>query len=307
MEPMTRQIALFLEHSSNAYMQDIAFEAQREATRHGLGIEVFYADSRFLQVQQVYSVLRDDRRHPAAIAILPLCVDGFARAAQTALGHGMDWICLHRPLRELPALRAKSGRNVVGFVTPDHREIGRQQARLASLVAPRGARILYVQGNEENVSALERLTGFREVTDGEIESVIDGNWTEDDARAATERWLAIRARSLPALDVIVCQSDTMATGVISACRSQGLRLGRPDFAQVPVIGCDGAPAEGRAFVDQGHLAGTVVLEGVGREAVRLVAARLQGRAARPDVILLPDVYAPSPSHPASEPALAMIS
>jgi ABC-type sugar transport system substrate-binding protein len=285
---MQNSIALFLEASSNTYMQYVHAEAEREARHRGLRVETFYADNRFLQVQQIYSVINDERKRPRAIAVLPIAMEGFGRIARAALSRGMDWICVHRGLDGLDVLRGEYPTNAITLVAPDQLEIGRQQGRLARSVAST-RRVLYVQGTRETPSAPLRLAGFREVVGGscDIIGTIDGHWTTAAAHEATQRWLRIMAPSLGGLDVVVCQNDTMAIGVMQALAAQA-GVGRLELTRVPIIGCDGAPDVGRRLVDEGRLAATVVLEGIGPAIVQVAANRLQGLLP-PEQILLPPV------------------
>jgi ABC-type sugar transport system substrate-binding protein len=287
---MTKTIALFLEHAANPYMQVIRGEAEREARQHGLVVECFFADHRFLQAQQLLSVIRAEANRPLALAVLPLHGDGYSRLARTALAAGVDWICMHRRIEELDVLQREFRGRAVTFVTPNQLEIGHQQGRLARKIAPAG-RILYVQGNPTSASAQERLAGFREVVDPrrEIVGIVDGNWTAEDALSATERWLKLMS-SVERLDAVVAQSDAMALGVLKALCEQGLRANQPELPRIPLIGCDGVAEVGCRLVDEGRLAGTVVLQGVGTQAVRVVVNRLRGQLPPIEILLAPIAY-----------------
>jgi ABC-type sugar transport system substrate-binding protein len=157
---------------------------------------------------------------------------------------------------------------------------------------------LYVQGSKANLSAAERFQGFREVVDPrrEIVGVIDGNWTAEDARGAVERWLHVMLRSVPRLDVIVCQNDAMAIGARAALRAAAEAEAAPaGLAAIPVIGCDGLPEVGRKLVDAGELAATVWIHDVGRQAVRTVDDRQRGVPVPAEQVLTPFPYPPLPA------------
>jgi len=287
---MNKTVALFLEHESNPYVQYIRAQAEREAKQHDLEVETFYCDNRFVQIQQLYSAIHSQRRRPIAVAVMPAREGSLARVARAALGSGMDWICLHRRTGELETLRRAFPRNVATLVAPNQHEIGRQQARLVRALGADGP-VLYVQGNAANASTQERLAGFRQVATFTDEAgIIDGNWTTEDARLATERWLHIMLPSLGTLGAAVCQSDAMAIGVKGALAEAAARTGRSDLQHVPVIGCDGIPDVGRRLVDEKQLAGTVVIQDVGAFAVRLVAKRLRGQVPSQNVVLSPSCY-----------------
>jgi ABC-type sugar transport system substrate-binding protein len=287
---MQDSIALFLEASSNSYMQYVQSEAEHEARHHGLRVEAFYADNRFLQVQQLFSVINDERQRPRAVAVLPVAMEGFGRIARAALRNGMDWICLHRGIDGLDALRREFPARAITLVAPDHVEIGRQQGQLAQTVgSPR--RVLYVQGDQDGPSVLQRLAGFRAAVGAgcEIVGTIDGHWTTDGAEEATRRWLRVMARSLAGLDAVVCQNDAMAVGVLQAFAAQAAQ-GDTFLASVPIIGCDGSPSVGRRLVDEGAFAATVVLEGAGPAVVQVAANHRQGQLPPPAIAIEPVPY-----------------
>jgi ABC-type sugar transport system substrate-binding protein len=60
-------------------------------------------------------------------------------------------------------------------------------------------------------------------------------------------------------DVIVCQSDAMATGILEGLKSLAESVGEPNLVRVPVLGADGLRAIGRHMVDAGMLAATILL------------------------------------------------
>ena len=285
-------LELFLDSESNPYVRQIQAEAETEAVQHGFRVHTFFSDNRFLQIQQIYGgVHAEPGQRPSAIAVLPSRDGSLARVARAALERGIDWICLERRTGELDRMRDEFPKSAVTLVGLDQGEIGRIQGRLARTVTP-GRSILYVEAGGGNASARERLAGFREMVGAQrdVVGIIDGNWTAEDARSAVCSWLNVMAPSVASLDAVVCQSDAMAVGVTVALREAASRLSRPDLATVPVIGCDGMADEGRQLVDDGVLAATVVVAGVGTQAVRVLADRLHGRRSPGELILQPRPY-----------------
>lgn len=292
---MAQRLSLFLEHASNPYAQHLREEVEREALQHGYFVEPFFADDRFLQIKQLYSVIHGEvAQRPRAI-LVDAGFEGIDRIARAALGRGIDWICLNQRAVDLEALRCEFPERTIALVAPDQLEIGRQQAELAQRVAPAG-RLLYVQGSSQNTSARARLEGFIRVSDPQrrVIGIVDGNWTTDDSHAAVSRWLNVMTASFGRLDGVVAQNDAMAAGVRLALCSAAERLNRSDLTAVPLIGCDGAPGAGMQHVDEGRLAATVVLRDIGTYAVRTAVDRLKGLTAPTEIILPTDVY-PTPS------------
>ena len=73
-----------------------------------------------------------------------------------------------------------------------------------------------------------------------------------------------------------------------------LHLLRPQWTEVPFLGCDGLPRGGRRDVDEGRLAGTVVMPSCAGPAVELAAAWLAGGPPPPaETVLRPSPY-PAP-------------
>jgi ABC-type sugar transport system substrate-binding protein len=285
-------LELFLDSEANPYVRQIQAEAETEALQHGLRVQTFFSDNRFLQIQQLYGGIHaEPAQRPSAIAVLPNRDGSLARVARAALERGIDWICLHRRTGDLDGMRDEFPKNAVTLVGPEQVEIGRIQGRLARKLATSES-ILYVEAGGTNASARERLAGFRETlgAEHEVAGIIDGNWTAEDARGAVSSWLNVMAPSVKSLGAVVCQSDAMAAGATVALREGAFRLRRPDLATVPVIGCDGMVDEGRQLVDEGVLAATVVIAGIGTHAVRVLADRLQGRRCPGELILPPRPY-----------------
>jgi ABC-type sugar transport system substrate-binding protein len=296
---MPNRVALFMERASNPYMQQVEAEAVAEAAARGLAVECHFADNRFLQIQQLYSVIRAAQDRPEGIAVFPAHDDSLGRVARAALEMGIDWISLHRRAGDLEALQREFPKNAVTLVGPDQLEIGRLQGRLARAAAP-GGRVLYVQGSQINASAAQRLQGFREVVDPgrDIVGIVDGNWTAEDTQMSVQRWMHVMMPSIGQVDVVVCQNDLMAVGAKTALEeATASSLARFDTTRTPVIGCDGLPEQGRRLVDEGKLKATVVIRDVGRRAVRVVADRLRGQVPSSAVVLAPQPYPPLAEEP----------
>jgi ABC-type sugar transport system substrate-binding protein len=66
----------------------------------------------------------------------------------------------------------------------------------------------------------------------------------------------------------------MAAGVLDALAAAASESGKPEFARIPVAGCDGAEEVGQRMVLDRRLAATVVLPRVAAPAVEEVAALL---------------------------------
>jgi ABC-type sugar transport system substrate-binding protein len=293
---MAQRLSLFLEHASNPYVQQLREEVDREALQHGFFVEPFFADNRFLQIKQLYSVIHGEVAQRPRAMLVHAGFDGLDRVARAALSRGIDWICLHHRAGDLEALKSEFPGRTIAIVAPDQREIGQQQALLARKVAP-GGRLLYVQGSVQNATARERFASFTAATDPdrEVIGVVDGNWTFEDSQVAVARWLNVMTASFGRLDAVVAQNDAMAAGASLALRSAAERLQRPDLLSVPLIGCDGVREAGMKLVDEGQLAATILLRDIGTYAVRTTAERLHGRVLPTEIVVPTHIYPALPA------------
>jgi ABC-type sugar transport system substrate-binding protein len=71
-------------------------------------------------------------------------------------------------------------------------------------------------------------------------------------------------------DVVGCQNDDMALAAREALHEAARELSEPALRDVPVTGVDGLADAGRAWVEQGKLAATVVVPSTGTRAVELL-------------------------------------
>ena len=62
------------------------------------------------------------------------------------------------------------------------------------------------------------------------------------------------------VDCVICNNDTMALGVVEACKEAGI-----DLNSVPVVGVD-ATADGCQSIQNGDMAFTVYQSGSGQES-----------------------------------------
>src|SRR6185503_7667665 len=138
-------------------------------------------------------------------------------------------------------------------------EAGRVQGRQArALLGDRGL-LLYVMGPAVNYAAQDRLSGLQDALRGSgVEvSQVYGNWTADKAEQAVGGWLRLVAQTGTRPSLVVAQNDAMAVGASNILRQLAGEMAQPALADVPVTGLDGC-ASGRALVDQGRLAATVI-------------------------------------------------
>jgi ribose transport system substrate-binding protein len=275
------------------YQQLQADDARAAAARHGLSLEVLFADnSAILQIQQLYkAVHRPVEERPAAILVETVVGEGLERVARAAVQAGIGWVLINRRVPYLEGLRRTHPQLIVAAVSTDQVEVGRLQAKqIRMLMGADHGLVLYVQGPADTSAAQERLRGAQEeLGRTRIEMrLLDGDWTEASGQRAMERWLRLKTSEGVRPAVVACQNDAMAVG---ARRAAEAFKARPELAVVPFTGCDGLPQGGQRLVDMRRLAATVVTPSNTGPALDLVAAALKGgKATALELLLKPHSY-----------------
>jgi LacI family transcriptional regulator len=178
-------------------------------------------------------------------------------------------------LPEVPTVTVDRTADGCDGVTSDHREAGRLVA--AHLRHTGRTRPAVLHGPSSVPSARDRRDGFLAAWDGtlayEAEVAFDHRLPPDVVRALAD--------ASTRFDAVACANDAIALGVLRLLRRCGRRV--PD--DVAVVGVDDI-----AFAELAEPALTTVrqpLEALGREAVRLLIERIEGRAGPRRVVTLP--------------------
>jgi len=287
---MAERLVVSLTSAEQEY-QVLQGEDAREAGRRlGAEVEVLFAeDNAVRQIQQLFAFVHAaEGERPAALLVHTRVPDGLERVARNAARAGVGWLLLNRTAPYLDALRSEHPALAIAAVSTDHLEIGRIHARQLARLCPDGAHVLYVQGPADAPAAKERLQGLEEALRGrpfELK-VVNGEWTSASAERAIAAWMRLRTAELFEPQVVVCQNDNMARGARKA-----LEALKPEWARLPFLGCDGLPEGGRREVDEGRLAGTVVIPSCAGPAVELALAwKRAARVPPARTILAPSAY-----------------
>ena len=264
-----------------------AEDARQTATRLGLQVEVVFAENNaILQIQQLYGFVHaPQEERPVALVVEAVAEAGIARVARNAARAGIGWILLNGLEGGLDDLRAEHPGVVLSSVLADEVEIGRIHGRQARALLPSGGALLLVEGPPDTPAAQGRTRGLEEEIRGtglEIGRGLHGDWTEQSGERAMSSWLRLATSEAFRPSLVVCQNDAMAVGAGRAMRSI-----RPDWADVPLTGCDGLPAGGQRLVEQGELVATVVKPTTTGPALELLARALGGAGAPPALTLKP--------------------
>jgi ABC-type sugar transport system substrate-binding protein len=287
-----KKIAVSLLSEDQEFQRMQAEDARRAGARLGFDVVVLFAENNaILQIQQLYGFVHaPEPERPAALVVEAVAEAGIGRVAANAARAGIGWILLSGTSAALEELRRDHPELVVSSVLPDEVEIGRIQGRQTRALLPSGGRLLSIEGPPDTAAAGGRRQGFEEEIRGtalEIGRVLHGDWTQESAERALGSWLRLKTSEAFRPDLVVCQNDAMAVGARRAMRAY-----RPEWAAVPLIGCDGLPAGGQKLVADRELVATVVKPTTAGPAVELAARALGGEPAPPVLILKPT------SHPA---------
>jgi len=287
-----RKIALSLLSEDQEFQRMQAEDARRVGARLGFDVVVLFAENNaIIQIQQLYGFVHaPEPERPVALVVEAVADAGILRVAGNAARAGVGWILLSGAGNELEELRRHHPDLVISSVLADEAEIGRIQGRQSRALLPAGGRVLTIEGPRDSSAAGGRRQGLEEELSGtaiEIGRALHGDWTLKSAERALGSWLRLKTSEAFRPDLVVCQNDAMAVGARLAMQSHG-----PEWAAVPLIGCDGLPAGGQKLVAAKELVATVVKPTTAGPAVDLVARALGGRPAPAALVLKPT------SHPA---------
>jgi ribose transport system substrate-binding protein len=280
-------VSLLSEDQEFQVMQ--AEDARDTGQRLGLDVEVVFAGSHaVVQIQQCFKGIHSpEAERPAAIVVEPAVGEAFERVARNALRAGMGWLLVNLRPGYVDELRAAHPKVAVAMVGSDQVEVGRIQGRQCRDLLPDGGRVLSVQGPVDSTVTHQRAEGFQEVLGEGFElRVLNGDWSASSGDKAVMSWLRLKSAEAFQPDLVAAQNDSMALGVRKAFTTN-----RPDWANVPYLGCDGLPGGGQKQVDEGALAATVVLRSNTGPALELVARWLDtGEVPPREVVLKPESY-----------------
>jgi ABC-type sugar transport system substrate-binding protein len=287
---MSERVVVCLTSEKQEYQALQAEDARTTGERLGAVVEVVFAeDNAVLQIQQLFRFVHaGEGERPAALLLHTRVPDGLERVARNAARAGIGWLLLNRTAPYVDALRREHASLAIASVTTDHLEIGRIQALQLERHRPGTRRVLYLQGPADGPASQLRLAGFEQASQGrgyELR-VLNGEWTETSAERAIAAWLRLKTAEHFVPEAVVCQNDNMARGA-----RRILETLRPEWANLPFLGCDGLPASGRRDVDEGRMAATVQIPSCAGPALELALAwKRKAVVPRAETVLAPSAY-----------------
>lgn len=244
-----------------------AFAAKAKAD----GIEVEFLDAKNdgnMQIDQLNEAISS-----GAGAIILLAADGssIVKTIEKANDAGIPIITVNRSVAGGKVLRAYS----------DDVEAGRMQGEYMASHLPPDAKIVYLQGDGTQSSAVGRWEGFKAACldkrpDIQLLSFVDAGWSKAEALKTMMLWMNM----FPEINGVVAGNDEMALGAIAALK------GANRLAGCLVSAVDATPA-GLAAVEAGEMAQTVKQDAKaqGEAALTLAEGFLKGNPPSGDLAI----------------------
>ena len=244
-----------------------AFAAKAKAD----GIEVEFLDAKNdgnMQIDQLNEAIGS-----GAGAIILLAADGssIVKTIEKANDAGIPVITVNRSVAGGQVLRAYS----------DDVEAGRMQGEYMAAHLPPNAKIVYLQGDETQSSAVGRWEGFKAACldkrpDIQLLSSVDAGWSKAEALKTMMLWMNM----FPEVNGVVAGNDEMALGAIAALKGANRLNG------CLVSAVDATPA-GLAAVEAGEMAQTIKQDAKaqGEGALTLAEGFLKGNPPSGDLAI----------------------
>ena len=285
---MGGRVALALVDPGNPFQQLLKADAEAAAGKAGLDLQVLFTTESFTEhLATLRRVIGGPGQKPDALLVMAVRDQGLSRVVREAATAGVHWLQLNAVDDDLDAIRREFPGAVITTVCPDEIETGRVQGRQMRALARPGGRVLYVQGNPRSLTSRQRAEGMQQTAAGAGFEVLlgGGDWNPEQAGRTVREWLRFAVPGRRPFDLVACQNDHLASGVLETLVAAAAESGRQDLAHVPVTGCDGTPDFGQRLVHEGRLAATVVLPRCAAPAIEIVA-RLLARGERPAPVVL---------------------
>ncbi len=276
------------------YQLEQASVAEQVAAKLGLALNIEYAESDGVyQTLQILKVIQSEPAlRPDAVIVEPVGTS-MVQVAQAAARAGIGWVILNRDADYLTKLRAQASVPVFA-VSTDNDEVGRIQGKQMAALTPPGGCVLYLEGPTNSDAARHRSRGMMTVKRPDIHiKRLRGGWTEAGACRAVQSWLQVGLGKQGAIDLVVCQNDTMAIGARKAFEQIVDVALREKFLGLSFVGCDGVPDCGQAYIRRGLLKATVITPPLTGIALEMLAPALRSQTQPPErTLVTPQAFPP---------------
>ena len=179
--------------------------------------------------------------------------------------------------------RAILGDKYTCFIGADNKKIGRHAGKwIVDKLGGKG-KVVELKGLMTSTPGQDRHSGFREAIEGSGIEVIfeaDMKWLEPNARKEMESALA----RFDEIDLVYGHNDPAAHGAFLAAKAAGREK------DIILVGIDGLPHEGQAYVNQGIMSASFEYPTGGREAIEEALKILKGEKVPQNITLKSRVY-----------------
>jgi ABC-type sugar transport system substrate-binding protein len=272
-----------LTNNDNDYQQEQAAAAEKAARRLGVGVKIIHANNDALvQSQQLLEVIQGvSGSRPDAILFEPAGGTAFPQVARASVAAGIGWVVLNSDVDYILELR-RAHKIPIFCISSDHEEVGKIQGQQMAALLPKGGSILYIEGPANSSAAKERTAGMNRTKPANIHvKSMRANWTEESAYRTVSSWLRLRTSQESHVDLVAAQDDSMAMGARKAFAD--IAAGeRARWLKIPVIGCDGMPKTGQAWVKNGTLAATIFIRPNTDLAMEMLVEAIGSGATQPE-------------------------
>jgi ABC-type sugar transport system substrate-binding protein len=267
----------------NDYQQEQANAAEQAARRFGVDLQITHAQNdSILQSQQLLNVIQSSGSRPDAILFEPVGGTGLPQVARAAAVAGIGWVIMNRDVEYVTDFRSRY-KVPLFSITTDHEEVGRIQGQQLTALLPQGGSVLHIQGPAESLAAKQRTAGMHETRSSNIQvKALKAQWTEESSYKVVSSWLRLSTSQEAHIDVIAAQDDSMAVGARKAFEEHTTGAARERWLSLPLIGCDGVPKTGQAWVQSGLLTATIVIPPVTGKAIELLVNAFRGGLTPPE-------------------------
>jgi ribose transport system substrate-binding protein len=264
----------------NEYQLEQAASAQAAALKLGVNIQIIYAGNDAVQqTQQILDFVQNPSKRPDAILVEPVGT-AMPQVAKAAVAAGIGWGIINADADYLPQLR-RQARVPVFSVLLDNDQIGTIQGQQIGAILGDGGSVLYIEGPATREVARMRTKGMLSSKPPAVMiKALKGDWTQQSGYHAIQSWLALSTSREMKIGMIACQNDDMAAGARQAFEELQDLKERDSWLQLPIIGCDGVPKTGQAWVRQRILTATVVSPPLMGDALKLLV-HLQSNGGQP--------------------------
>jgi ribose transport system substrate-binding protein len=289
MEKLNVVVSLITEQ--NDYQREQAASALAAAAKVGASVQIIYANNDAVnQTQQILQFIQEPGKRPDAIIVEPVGT-GMRQVATAAVSAGIAWGILNARVDYLPELRQRALVPVFSVVS-DHEEVGRIQGQQIAAIQGEEGCVLCIEGPGVGDVARLRSKGLMASKPQQISvKTLKGDWTQRSGYNAIRSWLGLSTSRELHVGMVACQNDDMAIGARHAFEEITDTKERDQWLSLPIIGCDGVPKAGQAWVRQGRLAATTYCPPLVGDALQLLAtSRLGGTQPEERTLIAPSSF-----------------